>query len=512
MTTNWISLEGRKYAIAPGERALGAMLRQGAPVNFSCRKGTCRSCMLQVEAGDPGVEAVEKLPDDLRALGLFLPCCSTNASSVQARRPDLSLITRLAVVAKKEWVAPGILALKLECAHELDWQAGQIVRIFNPRGEARSYSIVGGKDQYYIEIHVRVYEGGAVSGWLDQAVEVGGEVQFQGPSGEFVYNSANADGTMILIGTGTGGGALMGIARDALAKGHRGPVFLYHGARSAAELYLARKLADTPKGRLHLVQAASREAFGEMPPSRVVDIAFGRHKDLSDADVYLCGNAEMVEAARIRAVASGASLSRIHADPFDPPAPYVPQDDAKLQSIERDDEMWQALGKGTLLSEILRDFYTQVYADPLLAPFFQRTTIQRAIEKQYNFLQDIFSGTKLYFGLKPFNAHHWMVISDELFDYREELFFSVVADHDFPEHLVRRWRAIHEMFRREIVKSTARGLLHAGKEVDLEGYERETLSIGSVCDGCKQEIAEGAEVLMHRRTGEIFCLRCEEGS
>jgi ferredoxin-NADP reductase len=41
----------------------------------------------------------------------------------------------------------------------------------------------------------------------------------------------------VLAGTGTGLAPLLGIARDALARGHRGPIVLHHGARSRAGLY-----------------------------------------------------------------------------------------------------------------------------------------------------------------------------------------------------------------------------------------------------------------------------------
>ena len=49
-------------------------------------------------------------------------------------------------------------------------------------------------------------------------------------------------------------------------------------------------------------------------------------------------------------------------------------------------DMWAVLKQGELLNEILEDFYSQVFADPQLAPFFKDSTQQRAKEKQYLFL------------------------------------------------------------------------------------------------------------------------------
>jgi truncated hemoglobin YjbI len=257
------------------------------------------------------------------------------------------------------------------------------------------------------------------------------------------------------------------------------------------------------------VQAASRESVGNAPAARITDLAFAAKTDLAGAAVFLCGNPDMVETARIGAVRAGAELDLIHADPFDPPQPYMTTETSKILAIEPDPELWAALEQGVRLTEILTEFYGEVYEYPRLAPFFHRVTKQRAIEKQYNFLQDLFHGTKLYFGEKPFNAHHWMVISDELFDYREKLFFAVVRRYDLAEPLIRRWAAIHETFRREIVKSAPRGILRDGREVSIEGYAREVLDVGAVCDGCFGEVHSGETVLMHTRTGEIFCEKCE---
>jgi hypothetical protein len=134
--------------------------------------------------------------------------------------------------------------------------------------------------------------------------------------------------------------------------------------------------------------------------------------------------------------------------------------------------------------------------------------MERAIDKQYEFLFDVFSKEIVYFGLKPFNAHHWMVITDELFDYREELFEAVVRRHGVPEPLIRRWMAFHELFRREIVKPRPRGMFIGDVEVVREGFEEETLEIDMVCDGCGSEMFAGDVGRMHARTGALYCSRC----
>lgn len=180
----------------------------------------------------------------------------------------------------------------------------------------------------------------------------------------------------------------------------------------------------------------------------------------------------------------------------------------RLGDMRPDPEMWEALEHGRKLERILRDFYDRVFADERLAPFFHGVTKQRAIEKQYSFLMEKFTGDKCYFGDRPRNAHHWMVISEELFDYREELMEQCVRRAGLPEHLVERWRALEEVFRKQIVKDRPFGRKIRGEELPFEGYEVLEMSLDFVCDGCTEEVVAGQQVHYHRRTGRTYCKVC----
>ncbi|MEJ2391520.1 MAG: group 1 truncated hemoglobin [Gammaproteobacteria bacterium] len=175
-----------------------------------------------------------------------------------------------------------------------------------------------------------------------------------------------------------------------------------------------------------------------------------------------------------------------------------------------DAEMWQALDEGQLLRSILTDFYTQVYADAALSPFFTGVTIDRIIDKQYSFLRSIFTGEKCYFGDHPKNAHHWMVISDDLFDYRAALLENSMRKHNLPSHLIRRWQKIESVFRKVIVKDTPIPRKVGNQALPLDGYNPITLDVSSLCDCCGSEIPSGTDGYYHRRTGQLNCARCHQ--
>jgi Ferredoxin len=173
-----------------------------------------------------------------------------------------------------------------------------------------------------------------------------------------------------------------------------------------------------------------------------------------------------------------------------------------------DAEMWQALQQGVLLNTLLEDFYTRVYADARLAPFFHGVTKQRAIEKQFLFLRQLFTGEKVYFGDRPRNAHHWMVISDELFDYREHLMESCLRAHGLPEYLITRWLAMEEGFRADLVKAEPRKRVMGGMELPVDGFGETVMEVGTLCDSCGGEIDAGTPVRYHLRLGTTYCPGC----
>jgi truncated hemoglobin YjbI len=180
----------------------------------------------------------------------------------------------------------------------------------------------------------------------------------------------------------------------------------------------------------------------------------------------------------------------------------------RIGDLDPDPELWSALGEGGKLAEILRDFYGRVYEDSRLAPFFKGVTIGRAIEKQYSFLSEKLTGNKLYFGYRPRNAHHWMVISDELFTHREELLESCMRRAGLAEPMVERWRALDEVFRKQIVKSKPYPLKLRGQALPLDGYEALDTVVGSLCDGCEGEIPPRVRAEYHVRTGKLYCHEC----
>ncbi len=520
-----VTYQGQRYQCRNDETLLDAFLRQGVDFPFSCRSGACHVCMHRSEATAIPEASQKGLPEELRKKGYFLPCTCHPVADMTVLPPDSGDLFIEADVAEKETLAEGIQRILLEPHKNIDYQAGQFLNLRDAEGNLRSYSLasVPGED-YFLELHVRCVPQGKVSSWLCEALQPGDTVSIQGPEGECYYRPGNPAQPILLIATGTGLAPLQGVVRQALQSGHTGPIHLYHGGRTEADCYLHDKLRELAAAHDNFHYTAvvrERTATDGFACGDIGDTALASHQDLLGWTAYLAGSPKMVSAMEPRLLNAGVSRELLLSDPFfsaggdtDTAAgdETAPPEEKNPRDIPPDPEMWKALDEGERMSRILNDFYSRVYDDPRLSPFFHGVTKQRAVEKQYSFMRQLFTGERVYFGDRPRNAHHWMVISDELFDYREALMVECLRREGLPEHLVERWVAVEEFFRSDIVKDKPWKKKLGDIELPVDGYEEAILEIGSLCDSCGEAIDAGITVRYHLRLGHVYCPDCMVGS
>jgi truncated hemoglobin YjbI/ferredoxin len=197
--------------------------------------------------------------------------------------------------------------------------------------------------------------------------------------------------------------------------------------------------------------------------------------------------------------------------PFPAPAMTSPPQGSETSPPPPDPALWAELDHGRVVRAVLEDFYTQVYRDEQLAHFFEGITQDRSVDKQYSFLKQCMTGEKVYMGDRPRNAHHWMIISNELFDYRQNLMVQTLQAHGLTPEQIRRWTRYEEVFRPDMVKSEPWPRRVGGVDVMREGFDEESLLVDSLCDYCGAEVHAGTRVLYHLRLGKISCPACAAG-
>lgn len=304
--------------VRAGETVLDALLRARHPVRVGCRSGICHSCLIATDEPDVPDAAREALPNRVIDQGGFLPC-----SWQPGER-------RVRVFALREPAAEwgiGVIAdiasytehvYRLRVATSQRWRAGQFAMLAPPdRDEARAFSIASGSDAPWMEFHIRKRPGGRFSGWLATR-RSGDAIRLLPPRGCCVYDPGSPRAPLLLAGAGTGAAPLLGIVRDALRAGHRGPIEVYLGGRTGASIYnraewdaLAASCAELSVHYVLSEPGQPSDRRGHAAELFVDDLG-----SLEDWRVFVCGSERFVQQARQAAFLAGAALSHIQYDPF----------------------------------------------------------------------------------------------------------------------------------------------------------------------------------------------------
>jgi ferredoxin-NADP reductase len=523
-----IHFNNKKYLCRDNETILELCLRNGLTVPFSCKAGVCHVCLMRSSDNSPPEIAQKGLKDKLKEKHYFKICQCIPSQDMQINFPKPEDMTTQAVLVKKEKLTDNIIRILLEPMTQFEYQAGQFINLHKQHTPAiRSYSLASTQQlDYYLELQIKIVTDGNMSQWLLNDVNVGDEIEFHGALGNCYYQEDATEQSLLLLSTGTGLAPHIGIVREALAKGHQGEIYLFHGSHTTKGHYLKTVLealalqykhfhyyqcSDFPNSENTSLGNNKNQYIGE-----ITEIAFKQYPQLNNYRIYLSGNPSMVKMAQKKALEHAAKATWVYADPFETQADIIKKEESKQnKSVERsppppDPEMWNAMQNGELLKQILTTFYTWVFNDDILKPYFVGVTKQRLIEKVYSFLYQLFTGKKVFFGERPRNGHHWMVITEEIFVYRETLMEKALLQHGLAPHLIQRWLAYEAWYKDDIVKQKPINKVLFGEKIPYEGFKSLIMDVATLCDSCEGEVNIGDTVHYHVRMGTVYCEKCKK--
>jgi ferredoxin-NADP reductase/ferredoxin len=307
------------YQCEGHETVLEALTRQGVSIPSSCRNGVCQTCMMQSADANVPSAAQNGLKPTLQAQNYFLACVCHPAEDMAISLPDNADRLLSATVTAVRQLNEEIKCVGLDCPALADYHAGQFINLYQDSECARSYSLASLPTDGYLRLHVRRLPDGRVSNWIHDELKIGDNVQISHPVGSCFYLAGMPQQSLLLIGTGSGLAPLVGIARDALNQQHTGDIYLYHGSHDVAGLYLVDELREMTEhySNFHYLPCVSGDDVAEQyHAGRAVDVALAAHPDLTGWRVFLCGNPNMVKAARKKAYLAKAAMNDIYADAF----------------------------------------------------------------------------------------------------------------------------------------------------------------------------------------------------
>ena len=320
-----IRFQGQDFVYEAPRTVLESLAEHGVEIPSGCRAGVCQSCLMRCLEGEVPAGAQEGLKPALVAQKYFLACRARPSSDLTVALADAEGLRQRARVLAVESLNQDIVALRLKPERPLDYRAGQYLRLYRQPDLSRCYSLASVPElDDWLELHVRRIPEGRVSTWVHDQLQVGAQIEIGDSLGQCFYTAGQEGQTLLLLGTGSGLAPLYGIVRDALAQGHLGPIWLYHGSFTVEGLYhqaaLQRLAEQFPNFHyVPCVDRASPEAQSlNARVGTVLEAAVSDHRGFTRHRVFLCGHPAMVKEARLKIFLGGASMAEIHADPFLP--------------------------------------------------------------------------------------------------------------------------------------------------------------------------------------------------
>jgi ferredoxin-NADP reductase len=207
------------------------------------------------------------------------------------------------------------------------FQAGQYISLFleiDHVQTSRPYSISSQPNQIgYYDITVRRLEGGLVSNFLLDNVQLGDSLQSSGPQGHFYFNPLYHHQTMVCIAGGSGITPFMSMIREIVECGLSRTVFLFYGNKSPNDIIFHQELLSISE-RFHqihyipVIEDADADYTGKcgLVTAGLIQEVIG---NIDDRTFYLCGPQGMYDFCIPSLESMGIQKRNIRRELYGPP-------------------------------------------------------------------------------------------------------------------------------------------------------------------------------------------------
>ena len=331
---------GQTFQAEEHENLLEAGLRQGIALPYSCRGGSCGSCMVSIKQGAvdyPQGEPLALSPYDMEQ-GKALLCQAIALSDLEIDCPQVGTLADIEVktlpvrVEKLRKLNTDVMemTLKLPATERLRFMAGQYIDLLLRDGKRRSFSIANAPvGDVFLELHIRHVPGGFFTSHVFNEMKEKALLRMQGPLGSFYIRDSKQ--AIVLVGGGTGFAPLKSMFEQLKLQGIEQAVYLYWGVRSKADLYMDYLPKDWanryPQFKyIPVLSAPKPEDNWQGRTGWVHQAVVDDLPDLSAYQVYMSGPPPMILAGRKAFLEHGLHAEHLYSDSFD----YSPETNKAL--------------------------------------------------------------------------------------------------------------------------------------------------------------------------------------
>jgi len=300
---------GEEIDCARDETVLDAAFRHGYNLLYGCREGQCAACKCFLIEGEAALKRYSSfaLSDSEQAGGYSLMCRAMPESDLVVEllhydpdgyRLEFPIRDGLATVEAVETLTHDIarLVLHVDAPADFSFAPGQYVDLHVPGADAarRSFSLANVPGDGTIELMIKRYPAGRISGMLAGEIRAGTQLGFTGPYGAFRLRQSERP--ILMIAAGSGMAPILSVLRQLAAEGCARPVRFFYGARAAEDLFHLSEI-DELGSRLRDFRFITvlSQTDGRYVQDAVDE--FLASGELADPDAYMCGPPAMIEAA-----------------------------------------------------------------------------------------------------------------------------------------------------------------------------------------------------------------------
>ena len=335
-----IKIQNRKEILVDmGNTILEAALEQGVNFPHGCKTGNCGACKSEKISGDIEMSPFSEfaLEPEEEEKGMILACRSVPWSDCEIRiiddqleetLNDFKVINIECVVKKLTKVTDDIyiLNLKINSEEEFKFKAGQYAELYFGQCKEKHFSMANPPSTNELEFHIKTLDGGEVSDYVKNTLEVGETIKVKGPFGN-AYLRDSHKGPIIAVAGGTGLAPILSIIQSSQDIKMKQPIQVYYGAQSEKDLYFVKQFEEMIQNNKNLsffpvVMEPSKRK--ELRSGLVTDAVIENIKNFDGYKAYLAGPPKMVETAEKILFSHGIRKVDVHSDAF-----YTPYDEIK---------------------------------------------------------------------------------------------------------------------------------------------------------------------------------------
>lgn len=325
--------DDKQFTVEGGSTLLSTLIEEKIFIPSACGgKGTCGYCKVQVhEGGGPTLATElpflteEEMKEDVR-----LSCQCKVKSDIKIEIPEELFNVKEFDATVEEIVdltsVIKLIRIKLPEGEEVNFKAGQYVQLKAPLYEGndeevyRAYSIASSpSDKTHIELVIGYVPEGVATTYVHHHLNVGDDVNINGPYGDFYYQ--DNDREMILVAVGTGVAPILSILNHMKENNVQRKAIFYFGAKTPEDLFMLdyfKELEETLYDFKFVpcLSRTSEEHNWEGFKGRVNNAIDEYITDPDNKEAYLCGNEPMINSVVESLTKKGVSEELIYFDKF----------------------------------------------------------------------------------------------------------------------------------------------------------------------------------------------------